>query len=533
MKIKTVQIKQFKRFRNELTIKNIPENTKLVVLIGPNGCGKSCVFDGFLTKSRQMSSRGNYALSSNEFADYFGVPSAVQSTWEVADRINIQFHDDVTDTRVWKTAFNIRSPYRNEADFDVSSLQNPGDLTSQQDRFRRIIDPDQSVASNFQNLVWQVLHGVFSSEFDDTKIGDYRKQLFVSLQMVMRELFQSPTLELQDFGGLELGTFRFSKGRVADFHYKNLSGGEKAAFDILLDIFVKRIIYNDSVYCIDEPELHIAASLQGKLLHAMLELLPESCQLWIATHSIGIVRAAYSRMQKQNDVAFINFFDHDFDETVVLEPKPLNRTDWSTVYQETLADLGALVSPERIVLCEGDPKKNKKGFDAKCYNQIFAATHPETLFISVGGCGEVQNSDVLVGLLASISKGISVYKLRDRDCMSSSHRNELVNEEKNLRVLNRRAIEDYLFELSVLETFLKEQDVDTATVRCTLQKLEQAIGKHKTVKNSTKELFRIIQGSTGLPYLGNDVKEFATECLAPALSKTSSIFEELERDIFG
>ncbi|HEY8938080.1 MAG TPA: AAA family ATPase, partial [Cyclobacteriaceae bacterium] len=46
MKIKKIELKNFKRF-NDLTIDNIPESTKLVLLIGSNGSGKSSVFDAF------------------------------------------------------------------------------------------------------------------------------------------------------------------------------------------------------------------------------------------------------------------------------------------------------------------------------------------------------------------------------------------------------------------------------------------------------------------------------------------------------
>ena len=44
MKIKSIKLKNFKRF-TDLTITEIPETSKLVVMIGPNGCGKSSVFD--------------------------------------------------------------------------------------------------------------------------------------------------------------------------------------------------------------------------------------------------------------------------------------------------------------------------------------------------------------------------------------------------------------------------------------------------------------------------------------------------------
>ncbi len=54
MKIKSLQLKNFKRF-TDLTLQDIPENAKLVLLIGSNGSGKSSVFDafGFLASQNQ------------------------------------------------------------------------------------------------------------------------------------------------------------------------------------------------------------------------------------------------------------------------------------------------------------------------------------------------------------------------------------------------------------------------------------------------------------------------------------------------
>ena len=45
MKIKELKFCQFKRF-TDLTITNIPSTAKLVVLVGPNGSGKTSVFEG-------------------------------------------------------------------------------------------------------------------------------------------------------------------------------------------------------------------------------------------------------------------------------------------------------------------------------------------------------------------------------------------------------------------------------------------------------------------------------------------------------
>ncbi len=48
-------------------------------------------------------------------------------------------------------------------------------------------------------------------------------------------------------------TFYFSKNKQPEFHYKNLSGGEKAAFDLVLDLVQKASAYDDTVFMIDEP----------------------------------------------------------------------------------------------------------------------------------------------------------------------------------------------------------------------------------------------------------------------------------------
>ena len=46
MRIKKVRLKNYKRF-TELTIADLPETARLVVLVGPNGTGKSSVLDSF------------------------------------------------------------------------------------------------------------------------------------------------------------------------------------------------------------------------------------------------------------------------------------------------------------------------------------------------------------------------------------------------------------------------------------------------------------------------------------------------------
>ena len=295
MRIKSVRLRNYKRF-TDLTIADIPATARLVVLVGPNGTGKSSVFDSFLLKA--SAAVNNYGLSGDREQYYDKGEAQSRNSHEVAQRVMIEFHSPVNGQTDLKSAFQVRSAYRNESDFRIEQLR----AARSEDtgpRIARIIDVDASVSQNYERMAWKGMQDLYRDASEEVTIGEYRRTSLGDLQEAMRGLFTDPGLVLQDFGGIQAGSFRFSKGGVSDFHYKNLSGGEKAAFDILLDVFVKRNVAADAVFCIDEPELHVATDLQGPLIASILKLLPNPTQLWIATHSIGIVREAYRIHQER------------------------------------------------------------------------------------------------------------------------------------------------------------------------------------------------------------------------------------------
>ena len=76
---------------------------------------------------------------------------------------------------------------------------------------------------------------------------------------------------------------------------------------LLLDAVVKREFYDDSIWCIDEPETHLNTRVQGLLLQTLVDLMPSKCQLWIASHSIGFMRKAWEMAKK--DPSSVTFVD--------------------------------------------------------------------------------------------------------------------------------------------------------------------------------------------------------------------------------
>ena len=127
MKIKEIKINRFKRF-TDLTITEIPESTRLVVLVGSNGSGKTSLLEAF----NHFHKLKGYASASNPEQSYFEKKDGSHSTghW-YADKVAIEFHglDNPNHSEI-KGKFYFRTAYRNEPDFIVNNLKNQQDPIS-------------------------------------------------------------------------------------------------------------------------------------------------------------------------------------------------------------------------------------------------------------------------------------------------------------------------------------------------------------------------------------------------------------------
>ena len=344
MKIDSIHLQNFKRF-TDLKIQNIPATAKLVVLLGPNGCGKSSVFDALHYKSYEYRQSRH-----NEDPDR---PTQEQRS----DQINIEFHN-ASQSDMGKAIY-VRTAYRNAPVINIESIQRrPSAIRGT--RFSNMIENDAAVTDNYQRLVSNLVGLVFGREDSSKTLGQFQDEAIGEIQAAMKRLFSD--LVLNSLGNpLSDRNFTFAKGASSNLLYQNLSGGEKSAFSLLLDIFVKREEYGDTVFCIDEPDMHMSARLQGALLEELFGLMNNKSQLWIATQAIGMMRAAL-RLYKQygEQVVFLNFGDGDFDSQEVIEPKKPDRRFCEQAYEIALNDLAALIVPDQIVICEG--KHGDKGF---------------------------------------------------------------------------------------------------------------------------------------------------------------------------
>jgi hypothetical protein len=239
---------------------------------------------------------------------------------------------------------------------------------------------------------------------------------------------------------------------------------KKEVVDILLDLYLRQDEYNETIFLLDEPELHINTAIQKNLLIEINRLIGENCQLWVTTHSIGFLRALQETFKDQCQI--IRFKENiDFAATSqTLTPVIKTFAMWRDIFEIALDDLTHLVSPKQIIYCEGKdtPGRNglERGLDAQVYNNVFSEKHHETLFISSGGNTELdQRSEIGLAILTKIFSSIEILVLKDRDISSGkvTSQNErdiyLRSNPPNHRVLKRWEIENYLYDKEVLKKY--------------------------------------------------------------------------------
>lgn len=533
-----LQLTGFKRFTNT-TIKDVPSSSRLVILAGPNGVGKSSLFDGLRT---WQSAHGAPASWDETYGAKVGSPAIPWTT-----HVKLAFHEgEPVDPPAVQKCVYIRTAFRNEADFNVSNFARlPSPLANP--RVGRLVDPDISVSENYQRMVMLTLDSVYDAALpDSTSKGELRERLIGRVAASLRRVF--PDLELTGVGAIgagveQQGSFYFRKGASDGFLYKNLSAGEKATFDLLLDIVVKREYFDDTIWCIDEPEVHLNTRVQARLLDVILDLLPENCQLWLASHSIGFMKAAWDiAQQRPAEVAFIDMEGHNFDAAVVIEPVSADRGFWARTLDVALGDLASLLAPAEVVLCEGRLRTSaadaSSEFDAACYRRIFAATHPEVDFVSVGNSLDVATDRLGVGwALQTIAPGTKVSRIRDRDDLNADEVQQLVRD--NVRVLSRRHIEAFLLDDEVLQK-LCEQTGHVDAIDEVLAIKQHAIAgapergiDEDNIKKLAGGIYVQVRKRLKILNGGSTWQAFATGTLVPLITPDLIVYAELERDIFG
>jgi predicted ATPase len=536
MRIKSVKLTRFKRFA-DLTLQGIPQSAKLVVLAGPNGSGKTSLFEALNSWHRLIWRGVGGWESSYHVKQEEGQPSDL--SWN--QTVNLEFYDPQPATPEERfKAIYVRTAHRNEPGFELQRLER-SQPASLENRFNKMTDNDAAVSLNYARLAANGLEDAFEKEDPRTTIGEFRDKAIGGIRDSIQRLF--PDLVLNSLGNpLTNGTFKFDKGTSKGFQYKNLSGGEKAAFDILLDFVVKIREFDNTVFCIDEPEAHMNPRLQGVLLEELFTLLPAASQLWLATHSIGMMRRARDLAALHpGEVIFLDFEGHDFDKAQTLQPVLPTRVFWERTLRVALDDLAELVAPKQVVVCEGKPLGAGSGrvaVDANCYNLIFGSEFPDARFLSAGNAADVAADRLaFTEAIKALAGGISVTRLIDRDDRSPQEIAQL--QAQGVRVLSRRHLESYLYDDEILAALCVQRCNATGAPGLIADKqaaIASSVARHNApddVKSASGEIYNAAKRRLGLVGVGNDSSAFMQSTLAPLVTGSTVVYAQLRREIFG
>lgn len=532
MKIKKIHLQKYKRF-SDLTIDLGDEPKRIVALVGPNGCGKSSIFDAMLFHN---SAYGSFGGTGRKDYHYHSLDQAVNYSFT---NIEILFdagdfkvvRDSKKSTGLENTIFSFRSSFRYNGSLNVRASQAVSEIRKNDFGASTAADIDQRIEQSYRRL--NIKYNAYMNEVD-CRPSVAKAHIIGELNAAISNCL---SLTIDNLGNIEAdkGTFFFRKDDTTlPFEYNVLSSGEKEVIDILLDLYLRKDEYKDSIYIIDEPELHLNTAIQRKLLIEINKMIPPNCQIWIATHSIGFLRALQDELNDMSQIIEFNEEKRWAAQAYTLVPMVKSRNNWRNLFSTALDDLTGLISPKRIIYCEGraEPTRTggERGLDATVFNTIFGERYPDTLFISSGGNTELdQRSEIAISILSKVFPDVEILVLKDRDMASGKNTTEddrqmyLRNNPQSHRVLKRFEIENYLFDKEVLQKYclvhgkeFKENDYDHFVTDIINQQVKDSVNHFRN--------FCSIVGSINA--------EVFKKNLAKVIDSSMQVYAELEQVIF-
>lgn len=528
MKISRIVLNNYKFF-DDITLET--NNKNVIVLLGQNGIGKSCIFDAIFSAS-QMSKYKGGGLDDTYHKKDKNKPTHAKIFLEDGSLIS-------TDIQISHIKFYGRTSYRFTHDITRNQIGGQTGTQVNNDHDGRItlnqldsrVENDVEIALTEMLTELQKKQGKKDIDIVNSIIGPTNESL--------ERIFGPENLQIKEIvsplGENNKTDILFIKNKVI-FNFKNLSSGEKEIFDIIFNFHRRKEKWiTDGVYYIDEPELHINTKIQRALFNELVKLAKDAnAQLWLATHSLGFMRGAQEL--GPSSIAIFEFKPEYAIGTYHLTPKQLNRDDWKRIFEHALHDLTELVTPEVIYYCEGKKEThlgNEEGFDAIIYKIIFADYY-NVDFISSGGGQEVKNNSLIaVKILQKLSSGrIKIFVLKDGDhgskeglMVDEETKNKFLAKDPNLRMLSRRELENYLLDKSVLKKYcerngtkLNEALISNINfiednLKSKVQQIQKAIGYNSAVDLSFYKVFAEIiyserEGELKELYksLSNDIK---------------------------
>jgi AAA15 family ATPase/GTPase len=502
MFVSKLQLTNFKRF-SDLTIdlSGLETPPRLVLLIGANGSGKSSVFDAF----ELLTPRPDNGFRPQEYYFFKQRNQEYHIHLDFTDNSGLEYHGysgllkkgDIKDNVFYGRSALRQVPFlrynqnRNIQDTLQNDLDRPANYAARD--FRLYADVD---------IVSLRLLDSFTTQKDRVAgeiLAEFRKPLNDAFVRIFG-LNGATVLELDTLNlsannqGAEV---YFRKGE-SRYHYNLLSTGEKEVFNVLLNIFVRRANYQNTVYFIDELDLHLNTSLQKSLILEIVEnWLPAHCQLWTASHSLGFIEYA----SESKNAAIIDFDNLNFDHSQILYPVVKSGYEVFEIAVPA-ASLAALLSDKRIIFAERT--------NTEFYN---ALTLQDLVFVDA-----IDRNDVY-----HRSSNPPYEGLADRDYLTDSEREEIMQGNERFFLLNYYCFENCIYHPDNFEEYFSKSGMpfDKTGYKENIRKIKD--------ENRAEIEYKLYRSRESYPYF----KERGMESRRTAYSKNiSALIDMLRSDDF-
>ena len=218
----------------------------------------------------------------------------------------------------------------------------------------------------------------------------------------------------------------------------SLSSGEREVVNIAFDFILRGA--EDSVVFFDEPELHLHPELSYKLLQT-LRALGRNNQFILSTHSPDIISSSLD-----NTVVFLSPpKEPPSNQAIIVREEDATNQALRLLGQS----IGIVALGRRIVLVEG----RQSSLDKQVYGAVLRDLYPNLVLVPSGGKDTLTSfSTLLDNVLSKTVWGVDFFMLCDRDALppGADPNSMEAKSQGRLRVMKRYHLENYFLDETVL-----------------------------------------------------------------------------------